>query len=122
MLSVIDPRQPDLLHVVQASTSAAGHQALANPSPGCEAGRVRPSEEIVQFIASLSPREVIEFKPSETARQRVWDLIGRQKATPLPADAKAELDDYLEVEHLMRLAKARARQLLAHGQPSHPKS
>ena len=24
--------------------------------------------------------------------------------------------DYLEIEHLMRLAKARARQLLAHGQ------
>jgi hypothetical protein len=79
---------------------------------------VRPYEEIVEFIASLSPRDVIEFKPSEAARQRVWDLIGRQKTTPLPADEKAELDHYLEVEHLMRLAKARARQLLAHEQRS----
>ena len=52
----------------------------------------------------------------QAARQCVWDLIGRQKATPLPADEKAELEHYLEVEHLMRLAKARARQLLAHGQ------
>jgi len=75
---------------------------------------VRPYEEIVDFIASLSPREVVGFKSSEVARQKVWELIERQKSAPLPADEKAELDHYLEVEHLMRLAKARARQLLAH--------
>ena len=66
----------------------------------------------MQFIASLSPRDVIDFKPSEAARQRVLDLIERQKSTPLPADEKSELDHYLEIEHLMRLAKTRARQLL----------
>ena len=77
---------------------------------------MRPYEELVQFIAALSPREVIDFKPSEGARQRVWDLIERQKTSPLLADEKSELDHYLEIEHLMRLAKARARQLLAHGQ------
>jgi hypothetical protein len=76
---------------------------------------MRPYEELVEFIASLSPRELVEFKPSETARQRVWDLIERQKMTPLPADERAELDHYLEIEHLMRLAKSRARQFLAHG-------
>ena len=77
---------------------------------------MRPYEEVVQFIASLNPRDVVNFKPSETARQRVWDLIERQKAAPLPTAKKSELDHYLEIEHLMRLAKARARQLLVHGQ------
>jgi hypothetical protein len=77
---------------------------------------MKPYEELVQFIASLSPREVVDFKPSEPSRQRVWELIERQKASPLPAEDKSELDHYLEIEHLMRLAKARARQLLAHGQ------
>jgi hypothetical protein len=81
---------------------------------------MRPYEELVEFIASLSPREVVEFKPSETARQRVWDLIERQKMTPLPADERAELDHYLEIEHLMRLAKARARQFLARGHGETP--
>ena len=76
---------------------------------------MKPYEELVQFIASLSPREVVEFKPSEAARQRVWDLLERQKSAPLPTEEKSELDHYLEIEHLMRLAKARARQLLAHG-------
>ena len=77
---------------------------------------MKPYEELVEFIASLSPREVVEFKPSEQARQRVCDLIERQKSASLLSDEKAELDHYIEIEHLMRLAKARARQLLAHGQ------
>lgn len=71
-------------------------------------------EEVVEFIASRNPRDVVEFKPSETARKRVWDLIEREKIAALPVDEKSELDHYLEIEHLMRLAKARARQLLAH--------
>ena len=77
---------------------------------------MQPYEEIVEVIAALSPREIIEFKPSDEARERVWGLIERQKQEPLAADDKVELDHYLEVEHLMRLAKARARQLLAHEQ------
>ena len=77
---------------------------------------MRAYEELVQFIASLSPREIVEFKPSEAARQRVWDLMERQKAVALAADEQSELDHYLEIEHLMHLAKAHARQLLAHGQ------
>jgi hypothetical protein len=75
---------------------------------------VRPYEEIVEFIAGLSPKEIIEFKPSEAARQRVWNLVEQQKASPLAPEDKTELDHYLEVEHLMRLAKARARQMLSH--------
>ena len=75
---------------------------------------MKPYEEIVEFIASLRPRELVDFTPSEPARQRVWELLERRKAAPLPAEERTELDHYLEVEHLMRLAKARARQLLAH--------
>ena len=76
---------------------------------------VKPYEGLVQFIASLSPHEVIDFKPSESARQQVWELIERKKTSPLPVEEESELNHYLEIEHLMRLAKARARQLLAHG-------
>ena len=76
---------------------------------------MKPYEELVDFIASLGPRQMVDFKPSEPARQRVWELIERQKAASLSPEEKSELDHYLEIEHLMRLAKARARQLLAHG-------
>jgi hypothetical protein len=45
----------------------------------------------------------------------VADLIRRQKTTSLSPDETAELNQYLQVGHLMRLAKARARQRLAAG-------
>lgn len=43
------------------------------------------------------------------------DLILREKAEGLPDDEKLELDHYLQIEHLMRLAKARAHDYLANG-------
>jgi hypothetical protein len=51
----------------------------------------------------------VAFRPSETAKKRVADLIQREKTTSLSRDERSELDHYLQLEHLMRLAKARAR-------------
>ena len=70
-------------------------------------------DEVIEFIASREPQAVISFKPSSEARQRAWDLIERQKEQMLSPEDAAELQHYLELEHLMRLAKSRARQLLA---------
>lgn len=70
----------------------------------------RAYEEIVDFIAAgASPQNVVAFRPSETAKQRVMDLIDREKTASLSPEEKSELDHYLQLEHLMRLAKARAR-------------
>ena len=66
-------------------------------------------EEVVEFIAARGPQDVIEFKPSAAARNRVWDLIRREKTTGISPDEKSELDQCMAVEHLMTLAKARAR-------------
>jgi hypothetical protein len=72
-------------------------------------------EEVVEFIASRNPREVVAFKPSEPTRQRVADLIQREKTSGLTLEERCELDDYEKLELLMNLAKARARHLLADG-------
>jgi hypothetical protein len=70
-------------------------------------------DEIVNFIAGGStPQSVIDFRPSEQTKARVADLIHRQKTASLSPEETAELDKYLYIEHLMRLAKARARQHL----------
>ena len=75
----------------------------------------RAYEEVVEFIAAgTSPQGVIAFEPSAAVKERVGDLIRREKTSNLALDEKSELDHYLELEHLMRLAKARARQHLAH--------
>jgi len=71
-------------------------------------------EELIEFIAAgTNPSSLIAFQPSAMAKERVADLIYREKTTGLSSDEKAELDHYLQLEHLMRLAKARARQHLA---------
>lgn len=71
---------------------------------------LRAYEEIIEFIAAgTSPQNVVAFRPSERAKERVADLIHREKTDSLSPDEKSELDHYLQLEHLMRLAKARAR-------------
>lgn len=71
-------------------------------------------DEFVDFIAGgTTPQGVINFRPSDRTRARVAELIRRQKTTALSSDETAELNQYLQIEHLMRLAKVRARQRLA---------
>jgi len=73
----------------------------------------RAYDEIVDFIAAgPSSEHVALFQPSETTRQRVFELLSREKSTGLTPEETLELDHYLQIEHLMRLAKARARRRL----------
>lgn len=71
-------------------------------------------EDLVDFIAAGStPQNVIAFRPSEPALERVRDLVAREKAGNLSPEETSELDHYLQIEHIMRLAKARAKRYLA---------
>jgi hypothetical protein len=71
-------------------------------------------EEVVNFIAAeTNPGKLLTFRPSAEAKERVEDLIAREKTTGLSPDETSELDHYLRLEHIMRLAKARARGRLA---------
>ena len=70
-------------------------------------------EEVAEFIAARGPREVAEFKPSVDARQRVAELLEREKDVGLTPEERRELDHYEDLELLMNLARARARELLA---------
>jgi uncharacterized protein YnzC (UPF0291/DUF896 family) len=48
------------------------------------------------------------------AGSRVAELLQREKTAELTAEERRELSHYEDLELLMNLAKARARQLLAH--------
>jgi hypothetical protein len=73
---------------------------------------IRVYDEFVEFIASgTTPQAVVDFQPSDATKERVADLIHREKTSGLLADERSELDHYLQLEHIMRLAKARARTL-----------
>jgi len=69
-------------------------------------------EELVEFIARLSPTEVMNFSPSDATRRRIEELLQRHRESTLTPDEQEELENYLVMEHLFRLAKARARELI----------
>ena len=70
-------------------------------------------DEVIDFIAGTSPEKVIAFRPSAKMQERVSMLIFKEKNASLTHAEKSELDNYLVIEHLMRMAKARAFQLKA---------
>lgn len=71
-------------------------------------------EEFIDLIArGGNPSEVIAFRPSEEAHARLDELLTREEHSELTAEEKSELDHYLQLEHIMRMAKARARQYLS---------
>ena len=70
-------------------------------------------EEIINFLAAgTTSQGLIEFQVSETVKERVADLIFREKNSGLSPEEKSELDHYLILEHLLRLAKARAHDFI----------
>jgi hypothetical protein len=74
----------------------------------------RAYEEVIDFIAAgTSPDNIASFRPSKAAKRRVAELIEHEKTTGLTPDETSELEHYLQLEHLMRLAKARARRHLS---------
>ena len=73
--------------------------------------------EIIDFIAGgTTPAEVLEFRPSPHAHQRVEELLKKEQEHQTTPEEKAELDHFMELEHILRMAKAKARQILARGQ------
>jgi hypothetical protein len=67
-------------------------------------------EEIVDFVASgTTPESVIDFRPSAEVQQRVAELIERSQDGNISPEEESELNDFLQLEHLMILAKARAK-------------
>jgi hypothetical protein len=70
--------------------------------------------EIIDFIAAgTTPEAVAHFRPSPEAQRRVAELIQSEKEGALSTDEKAELNHFLELEHILRMAKAKARQILS---------
>jgi hypothetical protein len=71
-------------------------------------------EEVVEFIASGPSAEALaKFQASDEAKERVAFLIRKEKTDGLTPEEKLELDNFMRLEHLMILVKARARKNLS---------
>lgn len=71
----------------------------------------RSYDEIIEFIAAgTTPEGVVAFHPSPATQQRVAELSNRSKDGSITAEEGSELEDFLQLEHIMIMVKARARQ------------
>jgi len=79
---------------------------IASPSP--------IFNEILDLLASTpTPEQIIAFQPSEALEQRLAYLLEQNQRDRLSAKERAELDEFLQLNHLMNMLKIRARQKLA---------
>lgn len=69
----------------------------------------KASEEVASFIAATDPAKVLAFRPSAETTERVSELIYREKTEGISDEERVELDHYMQIEHLMRMAKIFAR-------------
>jgi hypothetical protein len=67
------------------------------------------SDEILDFLVEHIPaKALMNFKVSDEVRQRVWELINQEKESCLLGPEKVKLEDFLKLEHLVVMAKAKA--------------
>jgi hypothetical protein len=69
-------------------------------------------DELAYFLASLSPRKVLQYKASQQAQERVNLLQFKNQNGGLNAEENAEMERYMTLEHIIRLAKSKAMQQL----------
>lgn len=65
--------------------------------------------EVLEFLASLpSPEEILKLRPSERFAQRIKELLEKSRIAQLDSREEKEWEHYQFLEHLVRLAKAKA--------------
>jgi len=70
-------------------------------------------DELAELLASMDSDKVLRFHASKPAQERLEELLEKNKEGELNPSEVQELEKYMVVEHIVRLAKARARQRLA---------
>lgn len=65
-------------------------------------------ETVADFIAGMNPQRTLELRTTVEMQDRLEELIEKEKMRGLTADEKDELDHYIVLERLIRLAKAKA--------------
>ncbi len=66
-------------------------------------------DEIADLLSTAEPTRLLNLRASEEMQQRLEFLIEKSKETELNKAEKDELDHYIVLERLIRLAKIRAR-------------
>lgn len=72
----------------------------------------RAYDEIIDFITSSpEPKDDLNFRLPSSVIKRVEDLLYKKKTSELNSDENIELDRFMLIEHIMIMAKKRAKKL-----------
>ena len=64
---------------------------------------------VLETLATLpTPEEILALRPAEALQERIEELLEKNRSGSFTTDEQREWDQYQYVEHLVRLAKARA--------------
>ena len=66
-------------------------------------------DSLADFMVTLDPIKVLDFHAPANIQERVEDLLEKKQETGLSLTEQEELDHYFILEHIVRLAKSRAR-------------
>lgn len=66
-------------------------------------------DQVASLIASLPPAQVMSLRPSPEVARRFEALVEKSKAVALSREEKDELDHFIVLERLIRLAKIRTQ-------------
>jgi hypothetical protein len=69
-------------------------------------------DEVATLIVGSEPLKVINYKPSMANQKRLEFLLDKNKNAGLTVEEKTELEQYLLVNRIVGLAKAKALSLL----------
>jgi hypothetical protein len=67
-------------------------------------------DQIAELIAELNPAKVMALKANKELQMRFEDLVLKSKESNLDNREKDELDHYIVLERLIRLAKIRSHE------------
>lgn len=71
-------------------------------------------EEITSFLAaSPDAEDIIAFKPSDLLDQRLHYLLDQNSADQLSREERRELDEFLTMNHFLKMLKLKTRIKLA---------
>lgn len=76
--------------------------------------QIQDEQTIIEVLTSQpTPEQVLQLRPSSHLQAHASELLARSKQGGLTVDEATELERYLLLEHLVRMAKAHAYRRLA---------
>ncbi len=67
------------------------------------------TEDVLEFLADLpEPEDILKLRPSESFQEKISHLLEKNRDIGLSLQEEREWEQYQYLEHLVRMAKARA--------------